>query len=77
VGEGRAIAGAGQTGKLVRSVVHLSAALCQACLFPHTEPHPQAPATLLAISRDLPPGMARREWNLRDYGVVEKMYTGG
>ncbi len=35
-----------------------------------------APATLLAVSRDLPPRMVRQEWSLRDYGVVEKMYTG-
>lgn len=35
-----------------------------------------APSTLLAVAKDLPPKMARPVWNLRDYAVVEKMYTG-
>jgi len=35
-----------------------------------------APSTLLAVAHDLPPKMARAVWSLRDYAVVEKMYTG-
>lgn len=36
-----------------------------------------APSTVLAIAKDLPPKMSRPQWNLRDYAIVEKMYTGG
>lgn len=35
-----------------------------------------APSTLLAVCKDLPPKMSRPVWNLRDYAVVEKLYTG-
>lgn len=36
----------------------------------------QAPSTLLVVTRDLPARMSRANWNLRDYNVIEKMYTG-
>ena len=34
------------------------------------------PSTLLAVSPVLPPNMAREVWCLKDYAIVEKMYTG-
>jgi len=34
------------------------------------------PSTLLAVSPVLPPKMARPVWCLKDYAIVEKMYTG-
>jgi hypothetical protein len=35
-----------------------------------------APSTLLVVSPEIPPKMARAVWNLKDYAIIEKMYTG-
>ncbi len=42
-------------------------------------PLPQPPkpiTTLLSVSKKLPANMARSNWCLKDYAIVEKMYTG-
>eukprot|EP00983_Pelagomonas_calceolata_P119869 1160647-Pelagomonas_calceolata.AAC.6 len=35
-----------------------------------------APSMLLVVTKDLPPRMSRPCWCLKDYVVLEKMYTG-
>ncbi|KAL6755436.1 kinase-like domain-containing protein [Haematococcus lacustris] len=35
-----------------------------------------APSTLLVMAADVPRSMVRQSWNLRDYTILEKLYTG-
>uniref|UniRef100_A0A7R9VBT7 Protein kinase domain-containing protein n=1 Tax=Chlamydomonas euryale TaxID=1486919 RepID=A0A7R9VBT7_9CHLO len=44
---------------------------------PQLQPQPPKPNTvLLAVAPVLPPNMSRSTWCMKDYAIVEKMYTG-
>lgn len=59
-----------------RSLLQLALPVVQADRAASISARLAASSMLLVVTKDLPARMSRPVWNLRDYVVLEKMYTG-